>query len=194
MKRLVMAAAAAAIVSSAMAGEMAPGSSQMPVMQHQSHARMSQDHPGLPHEGGQAAFAAIQEIVTMLDADPGTDWSKVNIEALREHLVDMDNVTLHAHATSEGIEGGVRFLVTGDGPVVGSIRRMVFAHARTMNGVGGWTYAAAEIPNGAALTVKVSDPRDIVQVKALGFIGVMAKGSHHQMHHLMIATGRDPHS
>ena len=52
----------------------------------------------------------IQEIVAMLAADPQTDWSKVNIEALREHLVDMDNVTLHAHATSEDVDNGVRFL------------------------------------------------------------------------------------
>jgi hypothetical protein len=140
------------------------------------------------------AFAAIQEIVGILEADPQTDWSKVNIEALRQHLIDMNNVTLHAHATREDVADGIRFLATGDGPVVGSIRRMVFAHAAVMNGVGGWTYQPAEIPNGAALTVTVADPGDIAQVKALGFIGILAKGSHHQAHHLMIASGRNPHS
>ena len=167
---------------------------QMPGMQHHAHDAMSQDAAAVPHEGGQAAFAAIQEIVTLLAADPHTDWSKVDIEALRQHLIDMDNVTLHAHAVSEAVDGGIRFLATGEGPVVGSIRRMVFAHAKVMNGVGGWTYEASEIANGAALTVTVADTADIAQVKALGFIGVMAKGSHHQAHHLMIASGRDPHS
>ena len=49
-----------------------------------------------PREGGQAAFAAIAEIVRLLDADPGTDWSRVNVEALRQHLIDMDEVTMHA--------------------------------------------------------------------------------------------------
>ena len=188
MRRLTIAAAAVLIAVPALAA----GMESMPGMQH--HMAMSQDPAALPHEGGQAAFAAIQEIVTMLQADPHTDWSRVNLEALRQHLIDMDNVTLKASATSEDVTGGVRFLVTGDGPVVGSIRRMLAAHAMTMNGVGGWTYAAAEIPNGASLTVTVTSPADIVKVKALGFIGVLANGSHHQAHHLMIALGQDPHS
>ncbi len=193
MKRLMLAAAAVFIASHALAAEMT-AEGEMGAMHHQADAGMSQDHAALPSEGGQAAFAAIQEIVGMLEADQHTDWSKVNIEALRQHLIDMDNVTLHARATSEDIDGGIRFLATAEGPVVGSIRRMVLAHAATMNGVGGWTYDAAEIPNGAALTVRVVDHREIAQVRALGFIGVLAKGSHHQEHHLMIAAGRDPHS
>ena len=77
-------------------------------------------------EGGQSAFAAIQEIVAQLMADPTTDWSRVDIEALRQHLIDMDNVTLTS-----------------------SIRAMVPAHAATMDGVEGWTMQAAEIPGGA---------------------------------------------
>ena len=192
MKRLTLAAAAALIALPALAAGMTGDPGQMPAMQHPM--AMNQDQTALPHEGGQAAFAAIQEIVTMLQADPHTDWSKVNIEALRQHLIDMDNVTLRADATSQDINGGVRFLVTGEGAVVGSIRRMLAAHAKTMNGVGGWTYAATDIPHGGSLTVKVADPGDIVKVKALGFIGVLANGSHHQAHHLMIASGRDPHA
>jgi len=62
------------------------------------HIVMSRHYPAasVPSEPGQAAFAAIQEIVGILEADPTTDWSKVNIEALRQHLIDMDNVTLRA--------------------------------------------------------------------------------------------------
>ena len=37
---------------------------------------------------GHDAFGAIQEIVQILDADPNTDWSKVDLEALRQHLID----------------------------------------------------------------------------------------------------------
>ena len=66
---------------------------------------------------GQAAFAAIQEIVEILMADPKTDWSKVNIDALRQHLIDMNNVTLAASVKKEPIDGGMRFDVTGEGPV-----------------------------------------------------------------------------
>ena len=44
----------------------------------------------MPTEPGQAAFGAIREIVGVLLTDPMTNWSKVNIDALRRHLVDMD--------------------------------------------------------------------------------------------------------
>ena len=192
MKSLLLAAvlAAAPVVMPAIAcAEQAQGAQ----MDHATHMAMTMAGGAAPREGGQAAFAAINEIVEMLAADPHTDWSKVNVEALRQHLIDMDNVTLRARVTVEDAPEGVRFLATGSGDTVGSIRRMTEAHAAVMNGVGGWTYAASEIPGGAALTVKVSGPADSRKVKALGYIGVMALGSHHQMHHLMIAQGRNPH-
>lgn len=40
--------------------------------------------PKLP---GQDAFGALQEIVGILEADPATDWSKVDLDGLREHLI-----------------------------------------------------------------------------------------------------------
>ena len=89
---------------------------------------------------GQGAFVAIQEIVEILMADPKTDWSKVNIDALRQHLIDMNNVTLAANVKNDPIDGGMRFDVTGEGPVRDSIRRMTAAHAATMNGVDGWKF------------------------------------------------------
>ena len=143
-------------------------------------------------EPGQSAFAAIQEIVEILEADPTTDWSKVNIEALRQHLIDMDSVTLRAELKSETIDGGMRFTVSGSGSVKDSIQRMVLAHAATINGAGGWTLAAAETDSGAILTV-LAPAKDIPKLHGLGFIGVMTRGMHHQMHHLMIARGDNPH-
>lgn len=153
------------------------------------HAQMA---GGSPTEPGQAAFAAIQEIVVLLESDAKTDWSKVNIDALRKHLVDMDEVTLHAKTVSQPVAGGMTFTVTGEGPVVDSIRRMVMAHAATMNGVNGWQYAAAEIPGGATMTVTVP-ARDQDMLHGLGFFGVLTIGMHHQEHHLMIALGEHPH-
>jgi hypothetical protein len=44
----------------------------------------------VPQLSGQDAFGAIQEIVGMLEADPATDGSKVDIDALRDHLLDMN--------------------------------------------------------------------------------------------------------
>jgi len=146
-----------------------------------------------PAEPGQAAFAAIQEIVEILEADPHTDWTRVDIEALRRHLIDMNNVTLNARVAATPTDRGASFAVTGTGETTGSIRRMVKAHAATMSGHGGWTYTAEEIPNGATLSVAVEDPADVAKVRALGFIGVMTRGMHHQEHHLMIARGMAPH-
>ena len=158
----------------------------------------TQDHGammagGVPNETGQATFAAIQEIVAMLDANPATDWAKVDIEALRQHLIDMNNVTLGAVVEAAELEGSVRFSVSGDGPVRESVRRMVMAHAATMNGVDGWKFAAESSDNGAVLTVSPPDQASMVKLRALGFIGVMTRGMHHQQHHWMLAIGMGPH-
>lgn len=147
----------------------------------------------LPREGGQSAFAAIQEIVAMLEADPKTDWSKVNIEALRQHLVDMNNVTLEATVVSRVAGGSTAFSVSGEGKVTGSIQRMITAHAATMNGVDGWTYVAKLTPTGADLTITPPNQKDAEKLSALGFIGVMAQGMHHPQHHWMLAIGTNPH-
>jgi len=146
----------------------------------------------LPTQPGQSAFAAIQEIVAILQTDPRTDWSKVDIEALRQHLIDMTNVTLAARVASEAIDGGVRFVVTGDGAVRDSIRRMTSAHAAIMDGVGGWHFAAKDTEDGAIFNVRVP-PQEMVKLKALGFIGILTVDMHHQEHHLMIARGEHPH-
>jgi hypothetical protein len=152
---------------------------------------MGKSH-AMPTQGGQAAFAAIQEIVEIFEADPKADWTKVNIEALRQHLIDMDNVTLHAEVTSEAIDGGMRFTVNGAGTVKTSIQRMASAHAMTMQGGEAWQFASVDTDVGVILTV-TAPSQDAAKLKALGFIGVMTRGMHHQMHHLMIARGENPH-
>ena len=53
----------------------------------------------LPVEAGQAAFAALAEIVAILNADPKTDWTKVNLSDLRDHLIDM-NARIHSPPSS----------------------------------------------------------------------------------------------
>ena len=91
-----------------------------------------------PVQAGQSAFAAIQEIVTLMDQDPETDWFTVNIDALREHLVDMNNVTLFADVEMQGVDGGAVFTVTSDNPkVVQSIRNMVMVHAAMVSSESG---------------------------------------------------------
>jgi len=168
-------------------------------MEHPQHVTMlRQQHVMIPQQrspspvatrAGQDAFAAIQEVVEILTADPKTDWSKVNIDALRQHLIDMNNVTLNAKVTNVPIDGGMIFALTGDGPVRDSIRRMTTPHAATMNGVDGWRFEAAELEDGANLVVH-APAKDLEKLRGLG---VLALGMHHQEHHLVIARGEDPH-
>jgi hypothetical protein len=145
-----------------------------------------------PVEPGQSAFAAIAEIVELLRGDPETDWSRVDIAALRRHLVDMNNVTMRASVRVAKIQGGARFEVSsGDADVKGSIRRMVLAHAATMSGYEGMTMRGEQIDSGAALSV--TGP-NATMIRSLGFFGIATIGMHHQAHHLAIARGTNPHA
>jgi hypothetical protein len=175
---------------------MEPGHMQEMMRQHQGmiggHGGMHRaaTSPTLP---GQDAFGAIQEIVRILDADPKTDWSKVDLEALRQHLIDMNEVTLHAEAASKQIDGGLEIAVSGSGRTLVAIQRMVPAWAQMPNGHDGWSAKATELPNGELLTVTATDPKDVQHIRGLGFIGLLASGSWHQPHHLAMAKGQFDH-
>jgi hypothetical protein len=116
----------------------------------------------------------------------------VNITALREHLIDMDEVTLRAVATERALDNGVEITVTGEGRTREAIKRMVPAHARELAGLG-WQARTEELPIGVKLVVTATDPGQVVRLKALGFMGIMVQGAHHQPHHLMMAKGEHVH-
>lgn len=150
--------------------------------------------PGAPQpvQGGHAAFAAITEVVQLLEADSTTDWSKVNIAALRQHLIDMDAVTMRARVRQVSAPGGLAMDITGDAPVAASIRRVVGAHAPMLEAQGGWRATTVEIPGGLRFTVVASNPSDLAtakRIRGLGFIGLLTQGAHHAEHHLAIAKG-----
>lgn len=147
---------------------------------------------GTPTMPGQDAFGAIQEIVQILQSDPKTDWSKVNIEALRQHLIDMNEVTLHAAATQRDLSNGIEIKVTGQGRTLEAIKRMVPAHVNVLREIG-WNAKSDELPNGVTLTVMASETQPLTKLRALGFLGIMVQGSHHQLHHLLMATGKFVH-
>ena len=76
-------------------GQHPMGQDQMQQMMRQHQGTMPMGgYPGMhtasttPTMPGQDAFGAIQEIVQILEADPKTDWSKVELEGLRQHLID----------------------------------------------------------------------------------------------------------
>ncbi len=147
---------------------------------------------GSPTMPGQDAFGAIQEVVQILEADPATDWSKVDIASLREHLIDMNDVTLHASAAQRVTGNSVEIAVTGESRTAAAIKRMVPAHAQVLVGMG-WNAKTEELPNGVTLTVTANGAVPLAKLKALGFMGIMVQGGHHQPHHLMMAKGEFRH-
>ena len=163
-------------------------------MDHSRHAAMMAGRSQPP--AGQDAFATIAAVVAELEADSTTDWSKVDIGALRRHLQAMNDVTLHATATQSEVPGGARMDVTGTGRVIESIRSMLTAHAPELDALGVYRAAVETIPNGAGLTVRAADPNDakmVAKIRALGFIGLLTQGAHHAEHHVMIARGSHSH-
>lgn len=150
----------------------------------------------VPTMPGQDAFGAIQEIVQMLDADPKTDWSKVDLEGLRQHLIDMNAVTLKADATAKPIDGGIEVTVTGaTGRTVAAIQRMVPADARQIEQthLNGWSAKTETLPNGVLFTVTAGNAKEVQHIRGLGFIGILVSGAHHQPHHLAMAKGEFSH-
>jgi hypothetical protein len=146
----------------------------------------------LPQAGGQAVFAAVAEIVGLLEADSTTDWGRVDLERLRQHLLDMDAVATRTRVASSWVPAGEQWRVTGAGAVVGAIRRMTRDHAAMVEAEGQLRVVRQELPTGVLLTVTARDPMDkalVRKIRALDFIGFMAGGTHHQAHHLALARG-----
>ena len=146
--------------------------------------------------GGQAAFATIAEVVRILESDPATDWARVDVERLRAHLADMDAVTLRTVVTREDIDRGARFVVRGDAAVRAAARRMATAHAAMLRSERAWETSIAD--SGDALHVSVTAGRpgregDAQRIRALGFVGLLATGEHHALHHVAIARGDATH-
>ena len=82
---------------------------------------------GFNSNGRYGARGLLQDrfIPRLLEADPATDWSKVNIGALREHLIDMNEVTLHAAAHEKPLDNGVEISCV---QVAGLIARRILSY------------------------------------------------------------------
>jgi hypothetical protein len=184
----IAAIAAAGVLASTMGAfaQMPMAGHNMPVTESSAMAGQSLTQPG------QSAFAAIHEVVERLEANPNTDWSHVNIAALRDHLIDMDEVTLHASIQEQPLPNGMRFIVTGAGRTKDAIQHMVIGHARSMGDTEHWTMTAEASDSGAIVNVIAKRPSDLPEIHALGLLGMMSVGTHHQMHHWFLATGDSP--
>ncbi len=164
---------------------------------HAQHMRAmrgpASDTPAMP---GQDAFAAIAEIVRILEADPATDWSTVDVERLRQHLIDMNEVMLRAVVAQTPVPGGLAMEITGTGRTEQAIRAMVVPHAVELDRMPSFAAKTEPLANGVRLTVVARPPDDarvVARIRGLGFAGLITEGAHHQPHHLAMAKGETLH-
>jgi hypothetical protein len=160
---------------------------------HAQHMQMMRGMAGggavLP---GQDAFGAIAEIVRVLDADPATDWAKVDLERVRQHLIDMHEVVLRSAVKQAAVAGGLAMEITGTGRTEQAIRSMVVPHAAELDRMPSLSAKTEPIASGVRLTVvakKADDAKTVARIRGLGFAGLLTEGAHHQAHHLAMAKG-----
>ena len=161
--------------------------SQSPSMHHM--AGMPGTSPAMP---GQDAFGALAEVVRLLDADPQTDWSKVDLERLRQHLIDTNEVVLRSEVKQTPVPGGLAMEITGTGRTERAIRAMVVPHATELDRMPEWSAGTEPIAGGVRLIVvakKPDDAKKVARIRGLGFAGLITEGTHHQPHHLAMAKG-----
>jgi hypothetical protein len=160
---------------------------------HAQHMRAMQGRAGAPTMPGQDAFGAIAEIVRILEADPATDWSTVDLERLRQHLIDMNEVVLRSAVKQASVPGGLTMEVTGAGRTEQAIRAMVVPHAVELDRMPEWSARTETVPGGVRLTVVAKTGEDaklVARIRGLGFAGLITAGAHHQPHHLAMARGQ----
>jgi len=146
-------------------------------------------------EAGTDPFAVIQEAIALLEVNPDTDWSVVNIEALRSHLVEMQDMTLNVTVEQQPINLGFMAVITPTTDrALESMIQVLSAHPSQMKIETGWDMTVTN--NNGAFTISVTTDQllDVDKIRGLGYIGIMAYGNHHQPHHWAMASGENPHS
>src|ERR1051325_4286447 len=128
-----------------------PHAPDMHAQHMQAMREMAANTPAMP---GQDAFGAIAEIVRILEADPATDWSTVDIERLRQHLIAMNEVMLRAVVAQTPVPGGLAMEITGTGRTEQAIRAMVVPHAVELDRMPLFAAKTAPVAHGVRLDRK----------------------------------------
>ena len=146
-------------------------------------------------ESGTDPFATLQEVIAALESNTNTNWEKVNIEALRLHLVEMQDMTINVDVKQQYIDNGFQAVVTPTtNRAVQSLTRVLSGHPAQMKAETGWDMQVRDNNGVFTLTVTTDNAIDVAKIRGLGYIGVMAYGNHHQPHHWAIASGDNPHA
>lgn len=154
------------------------------------HAMHSSDAPLT--KPGNEIFGTIQEVIQKLEADPNTDWSKVNLEALRQHLLDMKAFTEEVAVVSrENIPMGTKVRIRAQtARAKPALKRLFSMHPAMIKKELGWDMKAEQADSEWIVTCTTDNPSEVEKIRGLGYIGLLAEGAHHQLHHWMIASGQ----
>lgn len=151
----------------------------------------------LPKEAGNDAFGTIQEIIKILQRDNQLDWRTVNLEALRAHLIEMQDMTLNVEVIAQTPinNGFVTLIKPTTERARTSMQKVFVVHPKMLVQENGYSMTVITKNNHfkVTVTVETTDRQAIAKLQGLGYIGVMALGDHHQAHHLAIAKGLSPH-
>jgi hypothetical protein len=144
---------------------------------------------------GQAVFGTVQEAIRRLEADSTTDWSQVDVARLRQHLLDMHHVAMHVTVEKKtSIENGVRLRVRPTTEAArASLGRVLDAHPHMLKQEAGWTMTVEEQDEAYVLRTTTDDLSETAKIRALGYMGLLAYGQHHQRHHWHLVQGKHPH-
>jgi len=145
-------------------------------------------------EAGNDVFGTIQEVISKLNADPTTDWSNVNIEALRSHLVDMYEMMINV-ISQEPIKNGLSVKLEAIGSrAFQALKRVLSAHPMMLEQESGWKMDVVMANGLYYITATTTNPSEVDKIRGLGYVGLMAYGNHHQPHHWAMAKGSNPPS
>tara|TARA_R110000868_G_scaffold408293_3_gene690943 strand:+ start:6786 stop:7334 length:549 start_codon:yes stop_codon:yes gene_type:complete len=153
--------------------------------QHQMH---SQSTPLT--ESGNDIFGAIQQVIKQLEENPNTDWSQVDLEALRQHLLDMKAFTEEVDVLSETpIDKGIEIHVKPQSDqAIKALTNVLSMHPSMLKSEQGWDMNAIQKDEYWVITCTTEKVDEVDKVRGLGYIGLLAAGAHHQLHHWMVAT------
>jgi len=160
------------------------------VTSHAQHSMHSSDTPLT--KPGNEIFGTIQEVIHKLEADQNTDWAKVDLEALRQHLLDMKAFTEEvAVVSNENIPMGTKVRIRPQTErASAALERLFGMHPAMIKKELGWNMKAEQADSEWIITCITDKPSEVDKIRGLGYIGLMAEGAHHQRHHWMIASGQ----
>ena len=107
-----------------------------------------------------------------MSSDPKTDWSKVNIDGLREHLVDMDELVLRARSTTTVFDSKSYSPCLDRGRTLQAIQAMIPAHGGVLSQTTNWEVKSELTENGAIMSISTDNHAALKVIKALDFSGL----------------------